>query len=439
VNIAGLHGKLEPGVVGTDMHALMRELYPICRSITGEGFRDTLARVGRHIPLEIREVPTGTRVFDWTVPQEWNIRDAYIKDPAGERVVDFGRCNLHVVGYSTPVRRTMTLSELKEHVFTLQDHPDWIPYRTSYYERTWGFCLSHRQLSSLREGDYEACIDATLENGFLTYAECYLAGETEEEVLISTHACHPSLANDNLSGVVVATFLAKHMVPALRRYSYRFLFVPGTIGSITWLALNEEATPRIRHGLVLASLGDPGRSTYKKSRRGMAEIDRAAMHVLRHLGDHEILEFEPYGYDERQYGSPGFDLPVGCLMRSPHGRYPQYHTSADDMNFVEPQYLEDSFMKGLSILQVLDGNRTYLNLNPKCEPQLGRRGLYPAAGGAADEDAARMALLWVLNLSDGDHSLLDIAERASLPFSLVSTAAERLLEHDLLLQVPANT
>jgi aminopeptidase-like protein len=251
-------------------------------------------------------------------------------------------------------------------------------------------------------------------------------GERDEEILLSAHVCHPSLANDNLSGIAVATLLAHYLAEAPRRYSYRFLFIPGTIGSITWLALNQEATRRIRGGLVLAGLGDPGRSTYKRSRHGATEIDRATVHVLRHAGDHAIEAFEPYGYDERQYCSPGFDLPVGCLMRTPHGRYPEYHTSADDMTFVKPPFLADSLAKCLAILNVMEGNRTYRNLNPMGEPQLGRRGLYGATRGSGVGDSTRMAMLWVLNLSDGDHSLLDIAERASLPFDLVRGAAEAL-------------
>jgi aminopeptidase-like protein len=432
--VTNLVRDMHAGAVGEEMHAFMGELFPICRSITGDGFRETLRGISKHIAIEVTGVPTGTQVFDWTVPKEWNIKDAFIKNSAGERIVDFRRCNLHVVGYSEPVNRRMTLSKLKEHVFTLPEHPDWIPYRTSYYSSSWGFCLSQRQLQDLPEDDeYEVRIDSTLEDGELTYGECYLEGETTDEVLISTHACHPSLANDNLAGVAVATFLARHLgsVPG-RRYSYRFLFIPGTIGSITWLALNEAVTSRIEHGLVLACLGDPGRTTYKKSRRGSAEIDKAAMHVLRHLGEHEVIEFEPYGYDERQYCSPGFDLPVGCLMRTPHGGYPEYHTSADNMDLVGSPFLADSFTKALSVIEVLEGNRTYLNQNPKGEPQLGKRGLYRAMGGQADEDTRRMALLWTLNLSDGEHSLLDIAERAALTFDVVREAADVLVAHGLL-------
>lgn len=423
---------LDRGALGVEIHELMAELYPIPRSITGDGVRETLSRIGKRIPLQIREVASGTQVLDWTVPPEWNLRDAYIVDPAGNHLAAAGDCNLHVVGYSAPVKERLSLTELRDHIFTLPEHPDWIPYRTSYYDRSWGFCLSQRELERLPEGDYEVCVDATLEDGSLTFGEYYLEGEREEEILLSAHACHPSLANDNLSGVAVATLLAQHLGEVPRRYSYRFLFIPGTIGSITWLAMNEEATPRIKGGLVLAGLGDPGRSTYKRSRHGTTEIDRAAANVLRHAGDHAIEAFEPYGYDERQYCSPGFDLPVGCLMRTPHGRYPEYHTSADDMTFVKPPFLADSFAKCLAILNVMEGNRTYRNLNPKGEPQLGRRGLYGPIGASGDPGAARMAMLWVLNLSDGDHSLLDIAERASLPFVVVREAANALEAGELL-------
>lgn len=419
--------------IGDEIHGFMGELYPICRSITGNGVRETLSRIGNEIPLDVHEVPTGTQVFDWTVPREWNIADAYIKGPDGERVVDFRESNLHVVSYSTPINTRMSLEDLKKHVFTLPEQPGWIPYRTSYYKETWGFCLSHDQLRHMPDGEYEVVIDSTLEEGALSYGECLLRGESADEVLISCHICHPSLANDNLSGVAIAAFLARHLRELPLRYTYRFVFVPGTIGSITWLSRNESETSRIAHGLVLACLGDPGRSTYKKSRHGTAEIDRAAMHVLRHAGDdYEIMEFEPYGYDERQYSSPGFNLPVGCLMRSPHGRFPEYHTSADDMDFVSPDHLADSFMKCLSILDVLERNRVYVNQNPKGEPQLGKRGLYRTTGGQADQQIKELALLWVLNQSDGQHSLLDIAERAALRFDLIAEAADLLLEHGLL-------
>ena len=433
MNISDLRASLDLSDISQEMCRLISALYPICRSITGDGFRETLSVVGGLIPLQIHEIPTGTKVFDWTVPKEWNIRDAYVKDARGERVIDFKRSNLHVVGYSAPIRARMTLADLKQHLFTLPEHPDWIPYRTSYYKEAWGFCLTHRQFLDLKEETYEVCIDSTLEEGHLTYGEYYLPGESADEVLISCHACHPSLCNDNLSGVALAAFLAKSLSPLSLRHSYRFLFIPGTIGSITWLSLNEAQVSRIKHGLVVTCVGDPGKSTYKKSRRGDAEIDRAALHVLEHSGqDYEIVDFFPYGYDERQYCSPGFNLAVGCLMRTPHGRYPEYHTSADNLDLVEPEYLRDSFSKYLSVLSVLESNKRFQNKNPKCEPQLGKRGLYRSIGGQSGGRSHQLALLWVLNLSDGQHTLLDIADRSGLEFDIVKDAADLLVEHDLL-------
>jgi aminopeptidase-like protein len=405
----------------------MTELFPICRSITGDGFRRTLEILRRHIPVEVREVPSGTRVFDWTVPKEWNIRDAYVKGPTGETVVDLKGSNLHVVSYSVPVKATLSLAELKSHLHTLPDHPDWVPYRTSYYKEGWGFCLSHDRYLALEEGDYEVVIDSTLEDGFLTYGELFLPGATDEEILISAHACHPSLANDNLSGVGLATVLAGDLAPVTRRYSYRFLFIPGTIGAITWLSLNEGRVGRIKAGLVLAGVGDRGNMAYKKSRRGGSEIDRAAAHVLRNSGrPHRLLDYRPDGYDERQYCSPGFDLPVGRLSRTPSGEYPEYHTSADDLLFVSAEALEESYGTARGILEVLEGNRFTVNLNPKCEPQLGRRGLYAPA--ASDN----LALLWVLSRSDGRSDLLEIADGAGLPFSVIEEAARRLVQAGLL-------
>ncbi len=437
MQVCDLEKNLNLSEVGDEMHHLIAKLFPICRSITGNGIRETLATIKTLIPLEIHEVPSGTRVFDWTVPKEWNITDAYIKNKRGEKVVEFRKSNLHVVSYSVPIKTRMTLDDLKKHIHTLPDHPDWIPYRTSYYNENWGFCLTHRQLLELTDDEYEVCIDTRLEDGHLTYGECLLEGERSDEVLVSCHACHPSLCNDNLSGVALAALMAKYLSQLSLRYSYRFLFIPGTIGSITWLALNEARVSRIKHGLVIAGVGDPGRSTYKKSRRGNAEIDQAAIHVLKHSGsDHEIMEFVPYGYDERQFCSPGFNLPVGSFMRTPHGRYPEYHTSADDLSFVRPQYLADSFAKCLSVFDVLESNKSYVNLNPKCEPQLGKRGLYRAIGGSKDEKQGELAMLWILNLSDGTHSLLDIADRSGIKFGVIRDAASLLEEHGLLKERP---
>ena len=422
----------DPLAIGQELHRFAGELYPICRSITGSGIRQTLAMIQKRIPLQTFEVPTGTAVFDWTVPKEWNIRDAYIKGPGGKKIVDFQECNLHVLNYSTPVRATMSLSALKPHLFTIPEKPDWVPYRTSYYKEDWGFCLSHNQMLALQDGEYEVCIDSTLEQGHLTYGEYFLPGRSNDEVLISCHACHPSLANDNLSGLTVATFLAQLLSAKDLHYSYRFLFLPGTIGPITWLARNRDTAGSIRHGLVLTCIGDNGQFHYKKSRQGNAEIDRVVSHLLRHLWESsEILEFSPYGYDERQYCSPGFNLAVGCLMRSVWGTFPEYHTSADDLNFIQPKQLAESLSLCAAIVDVLEQNRRYRNLNPFCEPQLGRRNLYRSTGGGAIE-AEINARLWVLNLSDGEHSLLDIAERSGQSFSLINEAAQILREGGLL-------
>jgi aminopeptidase-like protein len=413
--------------LGMRIHRLVTELFPICRSITGEGFRQTLGILKRFIPLELTEVPSGKRVFDWTIPLEWNIRGAWIKDPRGRTVVDFRDSNLHVLNYSIPVRARLPLEDLRKHLFTLPEHPDWIPYRTSYYREAWGFCLSQRQYDALEAGDYEVEIDSSLSEGSLTLGELYLPGELEDEVLISVHSCHPSLANDNLSGVALAAILAQSLAEASCRYSYRFLFIPGTIGSITWLAVHEKDLGKIKHGLVITGVGDGGTLTYKKSRQGDATIDRAACHILKGLNrPGRVLNFSPYGYDERQYCSPGIDLPVGRLSRTPFGEYPEYHTSADNLEFVKPCYLGESYSVIRSILDVLENDRTYISQNQKCEPQLGRRGLYTSPG------EKELALLWVLNLSDGNFSLLEIAERSGLAFASVREATLALLDAGLL-------
>ena len=421
--------------VGKELYGLVAELYPLCRSITGDGVRQTLRIIGRELGggLQVHEVPTGTRVLDWTVPKEWNLRDAWVTDPAGRRVIDLADSNLHVVSYSRPVDATMPLAELKRHLFTLPEHPDWIPYRTSYYTQGWGLCASQRLADRLPEGPYRVRIDATLTDGSLTYGEHFIQGESSQEVLVSCHVCHPSLANDNLSGIAVATHLAKRLAQSRRRYSYRLLFVPGTIGSVTWLALNEPHLDRIKHGLVLACVGDPGPLTYKRSRHGQAGIDRAMEYVLQRSGrPHRVVDFEPYGYDERQYCSPGFNLPVGSLSRTPYARYPQYHTSADDLDLVRPEALADTLEACWDLVGVLEADRCYRNLEPKGEPQLGRRGLYGPIGGRSDAEERQLAMLWVLNQSDGHHSLLDIAHRSGLPFALIAETATTLQDAGLL-------
>jgi len=430
-----LHEQLVTEDIGEEIFAFVTEIYPICRSITGRGVRETLRAIGAHIKLEVHEVPTGTGVFDWVIPREWNIRDAYIRNERGEKVLDFAQSNLNVMSYSVPVQQRISLAQLKQHVYTLPDQPDLIPYRTSYYAEDWAFCMPHRLLESLRDETYEVFIDSSLTDGYLTYGEYLHQGETEEEFLLSAHVCHPSLANDNCSGVALLTHLAKRMAGLQTRYSYRFLFAPGTIGAITWLARNEEHSQRIKHGLIISMVGDGGGPTYKKSRRGSATIDRAVVHTIRHSGlTPTVLDFSPYGYDERQYCSPGFNLPVGLFQRSKFGEIPQYHTSADNLNFIAPDHLALSYRLIAETLDVVENNAVYCNTMPKCEPQLGRRGLYGTVGGNKNAAAANMAMLWILNLSDGMHSLLDIAERANLPFAVIRRTAQ-LLQHNGLLAI----
>jgi len=428
---------------GEAMHAFATRLYPIPRSLTGDGVRATLREIqnelGAAAKLAMHEVPTGTPVLDWTVPREWNLREASIRGPHGEVVADSRANNLHVVGYSTALRARVDRETLRAHLHSLPERPDWIPYRTSYYKETWGFCLPHRVAQGLPEGEYEVSIDATLADGHLSFGEVFLAGDSEDEVLVSCHVCHPQLANDNLSGIAVATHLIRHLSGTQRRHSYRFLFVPGTIGPLVWLALNRDRTERIRHGLVLANLGDAGGFHYKRSRRGDSEIDRAVPAALRDLGEACVVEeFTPYGYDERQYGSPGFDLPVGCFSRTPWGRYPEYHTSADNLEFLKAPALGGALRAAVEICGILEANRRYRNLQPHGEPQLGRRGLYGTLGGGGAKQR-EMALLWVLNQSDGEHDLLAIAERSKLPFAALAQAAQDLVAAGLLAPIVEST
>lgn len=432
-NLAALIGEIDFDVRGQEMYALVEQLYPVCRSITGDGVRQSLSIISEKIPIEIREIPTGTKVFDWQVPDEWNITDAYIKSPDGVKVIDFQNHNLHIVNYSTPVSATMSLDELRPHLYTLPEHPDWIPYRTTYYESQWGFCLAHKKYESLREGQYEVRIDTRLEPGSLSYAELIIPGESDDKILLFAHTCHPSLCNDNLSGVAMLTTLARVLGSANLRYTYHFVFAPATIGSIAWLSQNEAELPAIKHGLVASVLGDAGDIHYKRTRAGTDSIDRAAIHVLEQSGEtFEVMEFSPYGYDERQFCSPGIGLSVGRLTRSPNGAYPEYHTSADDLEFVHPNFLAKSLRTYLNVLCCLETDLTYVNLQPKGEPQLGRRGLYRKMGGFQDVAETQMAMLWMLNMSDGLNSLLDIAERSGLNYLHLHSAASILCEHQLL-------
>jgi aminopeptidase-like protein len=416
-----------------ELYSLVEELFPYCRSITGDGVRQTLRTIRKILPLEIVEIPTGTRVLDWEIPEEWNINDGYIRDEKGNKLIDFQDLNLHVLNYSSPVNKTVTLQELKEHTFTLPDQPDLIPYRTSYYQKKWGFCMSQHQLDGLTEGNYRVYIDSEHKKGHLTYGEFYIKGKSSKEILISTHICHPSLCNDNLSGIAVSTFLAKSLSGRKRNYSYRFLFIPGTIGSIAWLSRNEEQVKHIEHGLTITLLGDKSEFTYKKSRRGNSEIDQIVAYFLeQNYSHHTLLDFIPYGYDERQYCSPGYNLPVGCFTRTPFGEFKEYHTSGDNLEFVSGEKLQESLNALQQILAIAEHNKTYINTSPKGEPQLGRRGLYEKIGGSNDSKTTQLATLWVLNMSDGSNSLLDIAMRSGIEFDVIVEAAEALKQCGLL-------
>ncbi len=420
---------------GEAMHVMVRTILPLHRCITGDGLRATLHEIGERIPLAIREVPTGTRILDWTIPEEWAVHDAWLAAPDGRRVVDLRRDGpLSVVQYSRPMRRRMPLRDLRPHLHTSPARPVAIPYRTAYAGDTWGLCLPHDRLLAIEaafgpDAEFEVAIESRLFDGALTYGECVLPGESADEVLISAHACHPALANDNCSSIAVATALAAELMQRpRRRYTWRFLFAPATIGAIAWLAANSDR--RVRAGLVLANLGDAGDFVYKQSRRGTLGtpelIDRAVAVAIPGV---ERRPFEPTGYDERQFCSPGFDLPMGRLTRTPHGEYPQYHTSDDDLSLVRPDALAGSLDALLSFADVLEDDGSYRSLAPFGEPQLGRRGLYD---GAPDD---RAAILWTLNLADGGHSLLEVAERSGLPFATIRRAAETLVDAGLLEQL----
>lgn len=405
--------------VGREAYALVERLYPFCRSLTGEGVRQTLRALQDYVPLTIHEVPSGTRAYDWVVPNEWTVRDAYVLDGRGRKVIDLRSSNLHLMGYSAPIDARVDRASLFAHLHSDPAHPDSIPYRHSYYRDDWGLCLQHRVLSELNEAEYQVRIDTTVAPGSLTYGEIVLAGSQPGEILISTHTCHPSLCNDNLSGIAVATLLARDLARSPRRFGFRFLFVPATLGPLVWLSRNEELIPSVKGGLVIAGVGDPGSPTYMKSRRGNATIDRAIAHVFDHAAPGASMrDFAPVGYDLRQYCSPGFDLPMGSFMRTPNGEYPQYHSSADNLQFITTESLADSWRLMRLALDVLDNDRRFVNQLPKGEPQLGRYGLFA--------DAIPLGLFWTLNFSDGRHSLLDIAERAGMPFWRLLEGARRL-------------
>ena len=366
-------------------------------------------------------------------PNEWNIRDAYIKNRSGEKIVDFNKSNLHVLNYSIPVNKTISINDLKPHLYTLPEYPDWIPYVTSYYQENWGFCVSHHQFLEMNDPYYEVCIDSSLEPGHLTYGEFFIRGELEEEILLSCYVCHPSLCNDNLSGIVLLTLLAKELQKSKLHYSYRFLFIPETIGAITWLFHNENRLKKIKFGLVATCVGDKGISLYQKTKAGNSLIDTIVEKVLVDAGtNYSTRDFIPTGSDERQFSSPGINLAVGSLMKTSYADFPEYHTSADNLDLMDQNSLADSYKKYLDTVYILENSEIYLNLNPKCEPQLGRRGLYDAIGSRKELPFDRQRLLWVLNFSDGTNSLLDIAVRSGMKFQDIKQAADILVAHDLL-------
>ncbi|MEM7542941.1 MAG: DUF4910 domain-containing protein [Pseudomonadota bacterium] len=421
------------GEIASRLEKFTNELFPICRSITGQGVRETLRRIGAEVPLRTLSYTSGTPVFDWEVPPEWTINDAFLEDPNGQRVADLRTNNLHVLNYSVGVDKKLSLEELKPHLHTLPEQPELIPYRTAYYQRNWGFCLPHAVYQRLSSGTYHAYIDAEVKPGVLEIGECFLPGETEDEVLFYAHTCHPSLANDNLSGIAVSTWLAKWLCnKEKRRFSYRFLWGPGTIGSLTWLAHHQHSVANIKHGLVLVLLGRPGTFHYKQTPFADAPIDRIAARCLRKRGDeHEIRPFDPYGYEERQLCSPGFRLNVGRLSRVPHDEYPEYHTSGDNLDLIDGRTMAEALVLCQQIVDEFETRECFINIEPFGEPKLGKRGLYNSIGGRAPAERVEI-MLWILNLCDGNHDLMDIAERSGYTLETIRELATELTERSLL-------
>lgn len=425
-----------------EVAAYFDRLWPLLRSITGEGVRRTHDILGELVPLERIEIPSGTQCFDWIVPKEWICREAYVIGPDGRRLLDVRQNTLHLVNYSIAFRGVLSRAELDEHLYSLPEMPEAIPYVTSYYAPRWGFCLPHAMRASLPEGPYEVVVDTEHIDGSLTLSQAVLPGEEPGEVLISTYTCHPSLANNELSGPLLAAFLYRRLAAiGPRRLTYRFVWLPETIGSLAYLArYGEHFRRRLVAGYVASCVGDRGPLTYKRSRRGDSAADRAALYALRRFQGKSlrVLDFDPSGSDERQYCSPGFDLPVGVIARSIYGAYREYHTSLDNRDFISFDSLVESVDAYLAVLGVLDANATYRRTAPDGEPQLGRYGLYPTLGGPTVRDETLAALRWLLNLADGKHDLLAIAERSRVSLAALAEAAQPCLAVGLIERVALN-
>jgi aminopeptidase-like protein len=412
-------------------------LFPLNRSLTGNGNRKTIEILSEIIDLKIKEVPSNTVCYDWIVPPEWNVKEAWIKDSLGNIVVDFADNNLHLLGYSEPFSGKIHYEILKEHIYTLPEQPDLIPYLTSYYKRRWGFCMSHKDFEKLNQNDeYEVYIDSSLdENGSMTIAEAIIKGNTDEEVLFSTYICHPSLANNELSGPLVSAFVYEKLKQIKNlKYTYRFVFVPETIGSIYYLSQNGEYFKKhLKAGFIITCVGDSGIFTYKKSRTGNALPDRVVELLLQQTEqNYTIVDFFPSGSDERQYCSPGFNLPVGSLVRTMYGKYPEYHTSGDNKEFISFEAMEKTVNKYLEIIEIIEKNDRYVNTMPFCEPQLGKRGLYPTLGSQKEMQNVVMAMMWILNLADGKSDLIDMSNRSKIPLKELIPVVDMLIKNGLL-------
>ncbi len=428
-----------------EIRSYIDRLWPLPRSITGNGLRDSLTIMQELIPLELHEVKTGTKIFDWTVPSEWNIIDAYILDPDGVKIVDFHASNLHVVSYSIAVNRAMELAELDTYLHSLPEQPDAIPYVTSYYQKRWGFCLSHKQRRSLKKGTYRVVIDSTLCDGSLTYGDAYLPSTEGEnrEILISSYLCHPSMANNELTGPLCAAFLFRKLAAqSQRRFNYRFFIGPETIGALAYLSQHGDHLKQFCHaGLVVTCCGSEHDFTYKRSRRGTSIVDRCVRNSLGELAaiskrPFTIVDFAPEGSDERQYCSPGFNLPIGSLMRAMYGTYPEYHTSLDNRSFVSPAAMLETVEVYHKCIQAIEMNRMYLNLQPYGEPNLGSRGLYPLLGNVKSRSDQLRMMMFILNYSDGNYDLCEIAEKAGGSLTEAYSIAETLREKGLLKLIP---